>query len=124
MAKRGYVRSIYLSGEDAEKLLEAFMEVAKREGLSFNQAIKKAMEEYVKRHGGGNPAMPLDRWVEDREFVAFPTLGERPKEGLLEQMDEDMLDEYASLARQHLEAAKREIRRRMAEGKWRKPYYW
>ena len=98
--------------------------MAKEEGISFNKLLFNAVKEYLKRHGRGNPAMPLDRWVEDREFVAFPTLGERPKERLLEQMDEDMLDEYASLARQHLEAAKREIRRRMAEGKWRKPYYW
>ena len=115
MAKRGYVRSIYLSGEDAEQLLEMFMKIAKREGLSFNQAIKKAMEEYVERHGGGNPAFPLDRWVEDEEFVVMPTLGEKPNPELVKKLPDDLLQELRYHAYLWYELAGQEENRRRYE---------
>ena len=104
--------------------MERFKEVARREGRPVSRLLQELMEDYLKKHGRGNPAIPLDRWAEDKEFVAMPTLGEKPNPELLRKMDNDMLERYVVQSYQHFESGRMEIRRRMAEGKWNKPYSW
>jgi len=118
-----YTRMLYVSGEDIQ-IMDKAIELARTEGLSLNKLIIKALEEYIKRHGQGNPSFPLDKWVENIEFKAFPTLGDKPNPRLLNTLDNDMLEEYAQNAWLHLEAAKTEIATRRAKGTWDRPYWW
>ena len=112
--------SVSISSELAERLREH----ARKEGENLSRVVEKAIEDYLKDHYRGNPAFQLDKWVEDEEFVAMPTLGEKPNPELLRKMDNDMLERYVVQSYQHFESGRMEIRRRMAEGKWNKPYSW
>lgn len=116
-------RTIYTFSVEKE-LLDRFREIARREGKAVSHLLQELIEDYIKRHGDGNPCFRLDKWVEEPEMVAFPTLGEEPKPELVQNLDNDTLAEYAFNASRHLEAARNEIRRRMAEGSWKKPYHW
>ena len=116
-------RVIYTFSCEAE-LLERFKEIARREGKPVSRLLQELMEDYLKKHGRGNPAIPLERWVEDKEFVAMPTLGEKPNPELVQNMDNDMLERYVVQSYQHFELGKMEIRKRRAEGRWNKPYCW
>jgi hypothetical protein len=97
---------IAISLREADKeLWTRFIATARREGKSASQMIAEWIREYLARHGEGNPAIPLDRWAEKPDFIAFPTLGELPNPVKLRDMPEPMLAElrrnaeaYASVA--------------------------
>jgi len=117
---RKEILSVSISSELAERLREH----AKKEGEKLSRVVEKAIEDYLKDHYRGNPAFQLDKWVEDKEFVAMPTLGEKPNPELVQNMDNDMLERYVVQSYQHFELGKMEIRKRRAEGRWNKPYCW
>jgi len=105
--------SVSISSELADRLREH----ARKEGERLSQVVEKAIEDYLKDHYRGNPAFPLDKWVEDEEFVAFPTLGERPNPELVRTLPNDMLQELRYHAYEwYLLAASEEDRRRYEGG--------
>lgn len=69
-------RNIYLSQPDASEIYARLMDVLKTEGKSFNEWVYEAMKEYVVKHGSGNVAFKLDKWLTEPDFIAMPTLGE------------------------------------------------
>ena len=107
-------RVVYTFSCEAE-LLERFKEVARREGRPVSRLLQELMEDYVKKHGRGNPAIPLDRWVEDVEFVAMPTLGEKPNPELVRKLPDDLLQELRYHAYLWYELAGQEENRRKYE---------
>jgi hypothetical protein len=68
-----------------------FVATAKREAGNVSKVILELAKEYVKKHGEGNPVIPLDKWVSQPELVAFPTIGETPNRAKLMRMPMDML---------------------------------
>jgi hypothetical protein len=64
---------IYVKKEDLE-LIEKFKEIAKREG-GVAKVIRELMADYVRKHGEGNPIIPLDKFTSN-QIYALPTLGE------------------------------------------------
>jgi len=86
------VYQMYLSDKD-KALIDEAKKIAKREGKPLAQLIKQQLAKYVKEHGEGNPAFPLDKWTEQPDFKAFPTLGEAPERYPLEKMsDADLME--------------------------------
>ena len=108
--------------DDKIYLIDLIKKRAREEEKSTSELIVTVLEEYIKRHGQGNPSFPLDKWIENIEFKAFPTLGEKPNPKLLNTLDNDMLEEYSINAWEHYQAAKTEIRTRKSQGKWDRPY--
>jgi hypothetical protein len=51
-----------IRGEGTYTLITQGEEIAKREGISLNQLIRQAVEEYVQRHGAGNNSFQLDKF--------------------------------------------------------------
>jgi len=103
--------------KDREEILELARRKAKEEGSNLSELILKALEEYLKKHYRGNPAFSLDKWVEDKDFIAFPTLGERPNPELVRKLPNDMLQELRYHAYEwYLLAANEEDRRRYEGG--------
>jgi hypothetical protein len=49
-------------GDRTYTLITQGEEIAKREGISLNQLIRQAVEEYVQRHGAGNNSFQLDKF--------------------------------------------------------------
>lgn len=58
--KQTYTRTLRLSGDDLEQILNIANFIMKREGWSFDIYIKNAMKEYNVRHGQGNNSFQLD----------------------------------------------------------------
>jgi hypothetical protein len=69
--------TLYIS-KDKIPVFEKMKEIAKREGRPLSAIIWSLLEEYVKKHGEGNPSFRLEKWIEQPNFKAFPTLGEIP----------------------------------------------
>ena len=101
--------------KDREEILELARRKAREEGSNLSELILKALEEYLKRHYRGNPAFSLDKWVEDEEFVAMPTLGEKPNPELVRKLPDDMLQELRYHAYLWYELADQEENRRRYE---------
>jgi hypothetical protein len=78
--------------EDEATIMQIFKEITKREGKSSSEVIWSLIKEYVQRHSS-NPAMPLDRWVEQPDLPLFPTLGEPPSRQKLMQFPKHQLVE-------------------------------
>ena len=100
--------SVSISSELAERLREH----ARKEGENLSRVVEKAIEDYLKDHYRGNPAFQLDKWVEDEEFVAMPTLGEKPNPELVRKLPDDMLQELRYHAYLWYELAGQEENRR------------
>jgi hypothetical protein len=64
--KEIYQTTLRLSGEGTYSLMEQLEEIVKREkanmNMTLNLAIRKAIEEYVVRHGAGNNSFQLDKF--------------------------------------------------------------
>ena len=58
MPSKVYNISVRVS-EDTEWVMERMRKLAQLEHVSFSEVVKRALEEYVKRHGEGNPQKPL-----------------------------------------------------------------
>lgn len=76
---------------DKQHVIELLKQVAKREGRPVSDIIVSLAEDYVVRHGSGNPAFTLDKWLENPSFIAFPTLGEPPTMARLLKMPRKIL---------------------------------
>ena len=57
--------------EKAE-VVKQFLEITKRDGGN-SKVIIALMEDYVKKHGSGNPSFTLDQFI-DESFMAWPAL--------------------------------------------------
>jgi hypothetical protein len=67
---RGFSCSFYVDPEQ-RKILE---EIRWREHKSFSEIVRKAVDEFIKSHQEGNDTFRLDKWQEDPEFQAVPTI--------------------------------------------------
>ena len=56
------------------QLKRLLQDILDRENVSFTQWVHDQAQEYVKRHGAGNPATPLEKWIQDPQYVACPTI--------------------------------------------------
>jgi len=63
------IKTISFTPEETE-LLKVAMELARREGLNFSALMKKALQEYIKRHYPGNPQIPLQKFLQVQEILA------------------------------------------------------
>lgn len=59
---------------DQEPVMKELRIIAAREGKSSSQIIFEILQDYVKSHSEGNSTFKLDKWQENPEFVAIPTL--------------------------------------------------
>lgn len=98
-----FTRSIYLSGEEAIAVVNACLEIAEREDLSFNKMMLEALKEYARRHGVGNPVTQLMNWIENPDIRAMPI--ERGKVTV-----NHVKDYPKEELRRFLEGAKHEVR--------------
>jgi hypothetical protein len=64
----------YLEAEE----LAALEQIRWREHKGISDIIRLAIAEYVKAHAEGNETFRLDKWTEDPEFKAIPTILSEP----------------------------------------------
>jgi hypothetical protein len=62
--------------ERTRALWEQLKKIAKREGVPVSEIARRAWEDYIRKHGEGNPVIPLEKWNRGPEVWALPTLGE------------------------------------------------
>lgn len=67
---RGGNYSFYLSEEQIRLLDEAHW----RERKSVSEIVREAIDAWLKSHAEGNNTFSLEKWQEDPEFIALPTL--------------------------------------------------
>lgn len=72
MKRSKHIISSFSYPFDKQALIEEFSKVAERESKSFSDAMLGAMEEYVKKHGSGNPAYTVDKWIDQVDFKITP----------------------------------------------------
>ena len=73
--------------------IKELKEIARREGTSTQEIMRKLMDDYVKNHKEGNSQMLLTSSIEDPAFQAFPTIGEMLRPERLDKMAVDDLHE-------------------------------
>ena len=56
------------------ELHDRLIEVLDREAKAYTKWVHEQATEYVKRHGAGNPAVPLTKFLEDATYRACPTI--------------------------------------------------
>jgi hypothetical protein len=101
-----------------QELLEAFKRVAVREGKPVNRLIQEFMRDYVKKHGSGNPAFPLDKWVDNPELSAHPTIGEPLTKRFAKMNDEEVYELAKTLKARAQETAFEMKKRRLDDIHW------
>jgi hypothetical protein len=52
-------------------VIDELVKISMKEGLYFSEIVVKALEDYAKVHGDGNPAFTIDQWF-DEGFQACP----------------------------------------------------
>lgn len=105
------IYQMYLNKED-EALFEEFKKISQREGKSMAQMFKEFMAEYIKKHGQGNPAYQIDKWVQDPGFMAFPALDSDWEQVNLPGFDDKDLTHMAQKAYEILNFIKQEAKKR------------
>ncbi len=55
-------------------VVDNFKKIAIRDDVPLKVLHKQALEEYIKRHGDGNPAFMIDQWFENPGMKAVPAL--------------------------------------------------
>jgi hypothetical protein len=87
------VQSFAIPDEEVD-VMQAFKQIARREGKTASQLIWQLVKDYVSKHSE-NPVTPLDKWVEKPQLVLFPTLGEEPSEKKLARFPPEKLRELS-----------------------------
>jgi hypothetical protein len=57
--------------EDKLQIIQKFDAIAEKEKKKFSELLVEQIEDYVKKHGDGNPAFTLDQF-QDKNFRACP----------------------------------------------------
>jgi len=70
--KTTYIKTFSVKDED-QSLIEKFEELKWKERVSFSDLIVKAIGEYYRSHGDGNPNFTLDQF-DQKDFKACPAL--------------------------------------------------
>jgi len=71
--ERGQPHTFYIDPLEKEKLEE----IRWRERKSMSQIIRLAIDEYIQSHAEGNSTFRLDKWNEDPDFKAVPTINSK-----------------------------------------------
>jgi hypothetical protein len=87
------VQSFAIPDEEVD-VMQAFKQIARREGKTASQLIWQLVKDYVSKHSE-NPVAPLDKWVEKPQLVLYPTLGDEPSEKKLAKFPADVLRELS-----------------------------
>jgi hypothetical protein len=66
-------RHIFTTSSE-KAVYDEFYRICRRDGKPLNSIIQNFMEDYIKAHGEGNSTFKLDKWAEDPNFKAMPTL--------------------------------------------------
>ena len=72
---RGTNYSFYLSEDQIKALEEAHW----RERKSVSEIAREAIDDWLRNHAEGNSTFKLDKWQENPEFKAIPTLLSSPE---------------------------------------------
>lgn len=66
--KRGFIiKTISLRDTDeTREMLKQARIIAARDGWSFSRLMQEALQEYIKRHGEGNPQFALTQYIEQK----------------------------------------------------------
>lgn len=90
-----------LMTDKRKKLIEEIKKTADSAHMDLSQIIDVALEEWLKRHGSGNPAFDLTQWVDNSSFVPWPSIGHDSKKWFkwFNKADEKDLTEVASKLR-------------------------
>lgn len=108
--------SIYF-GENDNEDFKKLREIARREGVSMGEVIRKLTKDYIKKHGDGNPNFALEKF-QDPDFRPFPTLGEILYPAILGKYTFDNLNEIAQAARARAQEIRHELKRRGEPFPW------
>ena len=116
MAKARILKVVNYREEDIPTL-KKLEEILKREGKEYTDLVREFTTDYVKKHGDGNPAYPLDAWGAQPEMLALPTPWEDPSEEKLrllspadaERMVQQMAKWYPHLTRIKGQKARRGV---------------
>lgn len=68
--RKGTNFSLYLEGDQMERLED----LKWRERKSISELVRDAINEYLSSHMEGNKTFSLEKWQEDPNFKALPTL--------------------------------------------------
>lgn len=64
-----------LNGEVEKEIFDEFEKIWRRDGFSGkSELLRKIVTEYVSTHAEGNSTFKLDKWNEDPQFKAVPTI--------------------------------------------------
>jgi len=55
-------------------LMEAFADIARREGTKMSPLVVKLIEQYVIKHQAGNPQHLITSSIENEDFTGFPAM--------------------------------------------------
>jgi len=98
------ITTIYIP-EDKIPIFEELTRIAKREGRSVSSILIEFIEEYVKKHGEGNPVIALDKFISGAVVKALPTLGHDPRRWNWRNTPTHLLEEIWRQSKQWYEAA-------------------
>jgi hypothetical protein len=63
----------------SETQIETLEEIHWRERKSVSEIVREAIDEWIRNHAEGNSTFSLDKWQENPEFKAIPTLLSPPE---------------------------------------------
>lgn len=72
--KREWIVSSFSYPADMRTILKELDIIAVREDKTRSELVCNLIKDYVKAHSEGNSTFKLDKWQEDPEFKAIPTL--------------------------------------------------
>ena len=84
--------------------LKAFRKICGREGVNLSSKLQDLIKIYNKAHGKGNPCFPITKWSKDPNFMAFPTLGEKPNLKQIKVMSEKDILELSNNVKKYVNA--------------------
>lgn len=66
---------LYVSANELP-LFKDFDEIAKKEGKSRKQLVKELVEKHVRSSKEGTGSFKLEKWAQEADFIALPSIGE------------------------------------------------
>lgn len=93
-------------------LKNRLQEVLYKEKKTLREWFAEQAEEYIKRHGAGNPAVPLEKFLENPQYVACPTILEAEGHPWRNYSAED-LGRFQYIMATELERVKHERRKKL-----------
>ena len=87
-----------------KELIDSFKEICSRERVPISSKLQDLIKVYNKAHGEGNPSFSIEKWSKDPNFMAFPTLGEKPNLKQIKVMSEKDILELSHNVKKYVNA--------------------